>query len=391
MIAKPQLDDWMGDVSVGLPGLCGWSLVWASVVSSLGLCTLGVHLIHLVGVSEGAVITLIGTVLPMILSVVLVVTGLWIYRRYPGEIVIWTGVWCVVAAVVLVAVSLTSIAYQSSKGVAMSDPHFLMANHATVGGVLGALMGVYDGQRHRRGRSLQRERDRAQVLSDQLSILNRVLRHDIRNCVNVIQGNATLIREQKVEADLAAESIYSKADELLVMSDKARHVKTLIEGETIVDTDVDIGTIVQAKTDELGSEYPAVEFETDVPESVVVRAPTQIEIAIEELLENAVKHNDADRPYVAVTVSAPNDRVQADGGGADVVSVQVHDNGPGIPQEQLTVIERGWETALDHMNGLGLWLVRWVVDAAGGEVTFERKGTRGSTVEIQLPADDGQR
>ena len=376
-----KLEDWLADVSVGTPGLHGWSLLFAGIISSIGICTLGIHLFHLFSVSESVLITLLGTFMPMGLSFVLVVTGPLIHRRYPERVVIWIGAWCVVATVVLVAVSLTSIVYQSSKGVLMTDIPFVITNHATIGSVLGVLMGAYDGQR-------QRERDRAQVLSDQLSILNRVLRHDIRNCVNVIQGNASLLQAGKKDPDSAAEAINSKASELMIVSDRARHLKKLVEEESIEDSNIDINAVVQDKTSKIGEEYPAVELESNIPESVEIRAPSLIKTAIEELLENAVKHNDSDQPYVAVTVSAPDSGLQTDGGEGGVVSIQIRDNGPGIPQEQLNVIDRGWETSLKHMDGLGLWFVHWVMNASNGEVTFDSDGTSGSTVEITLPTDE---
>jgi len=381
VIFVSKLEDWFDDVSVGTPGHHGWSLLFVGIISSIGICTLGIHLFHLFSVSESVLITLLGTLIPMGLSFVLIVTGPLIHRRYPETVVIWIGAWCVVATVVLVAVSLTSIVYQSSKGVLMTDIPFVITNHATIGSVLGVLMGVYDGQR-------QREHDRAQVLSDQLSILNRVLRHDIRNCVNVIQGNASLLQAGKKDPDSAVEAINSKASELMIVSDRARHLKKLVEEESIEDSNIDINAVVHNKTSKIGEKYPAVELERDIPESVEIRAPSLIKMAIEELLENAVKHNDSDQPYVAVTVSAPASGLQTDGGEGGVVSIQVRDNGSGIPQEQLNVINRGWETSLKHMDGLGLWFVHWVVDASNGEVTFHSDGISGSTVEITLPANE---
>ena len=71
--------------------------------------------------------------------------------------------------------------------------------------------------------------------------------------------------------------------------------------------------------------------------------------------------------------------------GRDVVAVRVEDDGPGIPDEQVTVLERGRETALEHTSGLGLWLVDWIVRASGGTVSFEARSPRGSVVELVLP------
>lgn len=380
----------MRDIAEAGPDSTGWSLFGAGSVAGIGLCTLSVHLFHLISRPETLFITLLGAVFPMTLSVILLATSLWIYRRYAEEVVVWIGGWCFVATVVLVAVSVVSIAYQHSKGVMMTDLPFVVANHATVGAVLGALMGIYDGQRHRRGRRLQAERDRARKLSDRLTILNRVLRHDIRNCISVIRGNATLILSGKRHPDQAAEIIHSKAAELQDVSDRARQLEQLMERTMDEDLTVDVGSLLHEKIREIREEYPAVEFEIDIPESVAIRAPPLIELAIEELLHNAVEHNDRHYPRVDVTVSAPDSDLHADGGRPETVCIQICDNGPGIPEDQLEVIDRGRETDLDHTNGLGLWLVRWVVDASEGEITFDLNESHGSTVEIRMPTDDSR-
>lgn len=223
-------------------------------------------------------------------------------------------------------------------------------------------------------------------MSDRLSILNRVLRHDIRNSINVIQGNASLIQAGERDPDRAAETIYSQAADLQAVSDQARRLKQLMKRAPIEDRTVDVGAIIQEKTGEIRDEYPAVEFETEVPGSVDIRAPLAIETALGEVLENAAEHNDADSPRVAVSVSAPDAGLQADGGECGTVCIWIRDNGPGIPEEQLEVLDRGRETALNHTNGLGLWLVRWVVDASDGEIDFDTDDSDGSTVVIRLPA-----
>jgi signal transduction histidine kinase len=380
----------MNDISRSVPRSPGWAILSAGVVAGLGLCTLCVHLFHLISVSESLLVTFLGTLMPMALSLILLVSGVWIYRRYPPDVVVWTGGWCFATMVILIAVSIVSILYQTSKGVLMTDLLFVLANHATVGGLLGTLMGTYDGQRHRKERTFQRERDRAQALSDRLSILNRVLRHDIRNSINVIQGNASLIMAGEKEPARAAETIHSQADELHAVSDQARRLKQLMKRPPVEERTVDVGAMIREKTSEVRDEYPSVEFETEIPGSVEIRAPSLIETAIEELLENAVEHNDSDRPRVAVSVSAPDTGLQADGGERGTVCVRIRDNGPGIPEGQLKVLDRGRETALEHTNGLGLWLVRWVVDASDGAVEFDTDDSDGSTVEIWLPAGNNR-
>jgi len=100
------------------------------------------------------------------------------------------------------------------------------------------------------------------------------------------------------------------------------------------------------------------------------------------LIENGIDHSDAADPRV---------RVGFDGIGPDRTAVfAVSDDGPGIPDHELAVLERGEETSLEHGSGLGLWIVSWAITALGGELTFETDED-GTTVAVRLPgATDGQ-
>ncbi|MDZ7731370.1 MAG: ATP-binding protein [Natrialbaceae archaeon] len=63
------------------------------------------------------------------------------------------------------------------------------------------------------------------------------------------------------------------------------------------------------------------------------------------------------------------------------------DNGPGIPDHELAVLDEGEETPLQHGSGLGLWLVYWLVDKSNGSLEFET-GEDGTSVTCLLPAAD---
>jgi K+-sensing histidine kinase KdpD len=88
-------------------------------------------------------------------------------------------------------------------------------------------------------------------------------------------------------------------------------------------------------------------------------------------LENAVKYADS-TVQVSVTSTPAGCRV--------VIS----DDGPGIPAAELDSLAAGTETDLQHGRGLGLWQLKWGVDALNGDLAFETDN--GTTVRIELPA-----
>jgi signal transduction histidine kinase len=98
---------------------------------------------------------------------------------------------------------------------------------------------------------------------------------------------------------------------------------------------------------------------------------------LDELLENAVEHGDAE-PWVRVATGTTR--------AGDGVAVVVEDDGPGIPEDERAVVAGETEiTQLSHATGLGLWTATMVVDSMGGEVRFDSSG-QGSRIVVELPA-----
>lgn len=72
-------------------------------------------------------------------------------------------------------------------------------------------------------------------------------------------------------------------------------------------------------------------------------------------------------------------------------SVDIIDNGPGIPEEELAVFDRAFETQLDHSSGLGLWLVHWIVTESETQIQFEEKSPEGTRIRLQFYPESGPR
>ena len=210
-------------------------------------------------------------------------------------------------------------------------------------------------------------------LHQRLSVVNRILRHDIRSAVSVIRGNARLARSSETETDEAL------APRLYGLSENARHVEEVLSGTGPRTERVDLRPLVEAKLLRLQNVHPSVSVEYDLPESAVAEASVRLEEALENVLENAVEHNDREDPTLSVEVRAVGD---------DWVEVRVADDGPGIPEDELEPLEAGIETALEHTSGLGLWVVAWVMEESGGELRFEENEPRGSVVTMRLPRVD---
>ncbi|PSQ18020.1 hypothetical protein BRD00_05975 [Halobacteriales archaeon QS_8_69_26] len=213
---------------------------------------------------------------------------------------------------------------------------------------------------------------------ERLEVLNRVLRHDLRNGMNVVKGAAELLADHVDEAGQPhADAIVSRAEDLLSMAEKTRAVQQTLDNRDSAGP-VDVAECAREAVAECHEDHPDATVRVDAPERALVTADEFVDEAVAALVENAVVHNDRETPEVAVSVDV-DDR-------AGQVVVAVADDGPGIPEDELALFDEDREiTQLRHASGLGLWLVNWVVTRAGGDLTFEDNDPRGTVVGIRLP------
>ncbi|WP_395359756.1 ATP-binding protein [Streptomyces sp. YH02] len=107
--------------------------------------------------------------------------------------------------------------------------------------------------------------------------------------------------------------------------------------------------------------------------------PDKIDQILGNLLENAVRHGDG-----TVTIEVAPARKCADG--EEGTEVTVSDEGPGIPEESMSrVFTRFWRGSKRGGTGLGLYIVKGVVEAHGGTITVGRGPRGGAEFRFMLP------
>ncbi|CDK39261.1 PAS domain S-box protein [Halorubrum sp. AJ67] len=210
----------------------------------------------------------------------------------------------------------------------------------------------------------------------QLHVLDNVLRHNIRNDLNVIQGRGEQLKaELEGELAAAADSIVARASALLRTSEKSREI-TAVLSEPREPTPIDLGQMVRDVADEAADDWPDADIDVTGPTQLLVSATGSIETALEELFTNAVIHNDREEPRVRVEFA-----VNESWG-----TLSVRDDGPGIPEFDRDVLESGEAIeTLSHGSGLGLWVVYWTINHSEGDIRVEDRGPRGTEISIRLP------
>ncbi|MFC7173498.1 ATP-binding protein [Haloplanus litoreus] len=203
------------------------------------------------------------------------------------------------------------------------------------------------------------------------TVLHRVLRHNLRNEISVIRGYTKLMAKQ-LDNDSIGETVLTHIDGLIELSQKARELEEVITTSSERQS-TEIGTLIEDIAEEITQEYPAASITVEYDNEIQGDVLQNFDRAIEELIENAVKHS-GDNPHVTVAIrTVPNG-----------IEIHIEDNGPGLPDHEAEVLTSGVETPLTHGSGLGLWLVYWIVSSHDGSIDPEIT-EHGTTMTVAIP------
>ena len=219
-----------------------------------------------------------------------------------------------------------------------------------------------------------------EVRQQRLEVLNRVLRHNLRNDLTAIRGRAEMLGTGDADENVVREVITETADDLVALSDRAREVEQMLSVPVAESQTSDLSAVVSAVVGEVAAEYDAA-IAVSVPEGITVGADARIlRPIVYNLVVNAIRHHDRTDPAIEVSATV--------GDGSLPVTLRVTDDGPGLPEHERIAVERGHENPLEHGSGLGLWAIKWGVTRIGGHLTIRDNEPRGTVVEIHLPTRD---
>ncbi|AKH98407.1 sensor histidine kinase [Halanaeroarchaeum sulfurireducens] len=225
------------------------------------------------------------------------------------------------------------------------------------------------------GQALERTHHERQILNRErlIDVLNRVLRHNLRNDMNVIIGSADLIEEQTTgENQTLAAQISETGQNLMELAETARNLEELCRSVP-VPRPMDIRPLVDAAVAGVKADQPDASISVTGPDEIVALAAPQLESAVKELLENAA-NDGGTNPHIEVTIERED----------SVALVTVTDSGSGLPDAERMMLESGEESAVEHGSGLGLFLVHWIVTNLDGNIDVVTSDG-GSSITIQLP------
>lgn len=212
----------------------------------------------------------------------------------------------------------------------------------------------------------------------ELEVLNRIVRHDIRNDMAVVNGWAELLKDHvDEEGEEYLRKVLDSGERIIELTETAREYADLVSNDSPTLEPKSVHSVLDTELSLREESFPDAEFvRGDIPPDVEVVANGMLSSIFRNLLNNAVQHNDKDTPVVEVSCEVRDD---------DVV-VRVADNGPGLPDDLKEVVFGKGEKSLGSSgSGMGLYLVNTLVTEYGGDVWIEDNEPDGAVFVVELP------
>jgi signal transduction histidine kinase len=229
-----------------------------------------------------------------------------------------------------------------------------------------------------RVRDLREQRDRAERAEAWRSALVATLAHDIRAPLTTVESTlvlleeaATLPRQRQaamVGAALRQTRRLSTLASGLLDLERVQQGRLRLDRRCVPVADVVAGVLSLAPTGAV------VDVQVD-PALPVHADPERLEQVLVNLLTNAVRHGG---PPVVLSAEPVDEAVR----------ITVRDHGPGVPEHRRDALFQRLAGDSDHPDsvGLGMWIVRLLVEAHGGTVTYE-DAAPGARFTVTLPSD----
>lgn len=225
----------------------------------------------------------------------------------------------------------------------------------------------------------------SEVHADIQQLFINTLTHDLKNPLTAANMSAQLILRRPVDTDVcvaSANRIVNSLNRLEGMINNLLDVNRIRAGEPLAlpFTHCDLNETVHAVVDELSLMY-GDRLVLDAKESVEGYWSCEgMRRAVENLVENAVKYSTPDTP---IAISLRRER--------DAFELSVHNQGTPIPENEIPLLfeqyrrSKSAEAGPKPGWGLGLALVKGVVDAHNGNIRVESASGKGTRFVLEIP------
>ncbi|MEP6797189.1 MAG: ATP-binding protein [Lapillicoccus sp.] len=246
------------------------------------------------------------------------------------------------------------------------------------GPVRRVLMSVRDASARQRA-----EQDHAALIS--------TIAHELRSPLTSVKGYSnTLLRKWDRFTDdqkrFMIETIEADADRVTRLITELLDVSRIDAGRLDIRAQpVDLEKMAQQHADRfeatgaLGDRELVIDADPDLPE--VWADPDKLQQIFGNLLENALRHGAG---TIQVGIRSHPEPIETE---RAAIAVTVSDDGEGVPQAHLPLIfNRFWHGQKRGSTGLGLYIVKGLVEAHGGRISVGRAASGGAEFRFTLPS-----
>ena len=212
--------------------------------------------------------------------------------------------------------------------------------------------------------------------------------HEMKTPISIIKNYAELLQEEQIPEETRIKYAASLADTAARLSSLIGNILKLnkLENQRIM-PEMETYDVCRQLCEcilqfEDAWEEKGIELETEIEDAAMVKADSSLmELVWNNLLGNAVKFTEAGG---SVTVSQTSDE--------SYIRVAVSDTGCGMSRESLQhIFDKFYQGDTSHSregNGLGLALVKRVLELSDGDIQVVSEEGKGSTFTVTLPAAD---
>ncbi|MFW6145089.1 MAG: PAS domain S-box protein, partial [Candidatus Natronoplasma sp.] len=218
-----------------------------------------------------------------------------------------------------------------------------------------------------------REISERKKVEEREEYLHSLLRHDIKNKVQLIDGYFSLLEDTDLpeEARSSVEKGKNMTKNTMDLIEKVRKLRELGEEEII---EVDMNSVLSSVLSNYEKQMKSEGIDVDVERvECRVKGGSLLEEVFHNLIENSIRHSNCSE--LSIQIKEIEDECR----------VIFEDDGKGIPDDvKEKIFDKGFKKGENAGSGLGMYLAKEIVESYGGSVEVKDSEMGGARFDVRL-------